>query len=176
MSKKPRGKDWAAIVARVLDGNPSARDVDWAGIFTDDPQILGDLINDVIKVGIARPGRPGKRSVSSESAIIDDLKKLSNEDHSYVDLPKALRSAMRSRSLRQTALLSGLDKMVVTRLLRGDGEPPTMEHMEALARGLRKSPGYFKEYRAAYVASAVYDALMLAGEQSVIFYDRVRSL
>jgi len=173
---KGRGKDWTAIVSKVLLNNPQTRDVDWTNIFVDDPQILGDLINDVIKVGISRPGRPGKRSASSGIAIMDDLKRLSNEDHSHLGFPEALREAMRTRSLRQTALLSGLDKMVVTRLLRGVGEPPTMSHMEALAEGLRKSPGYFKEYRAAYVASAIYEALMSAGEQSVIFYDRVRSL
>lgn len=173
-ANKHRGKDWTAIVSRVLRDNPEIGETDWAKIFSEDPHILGDLINDVIKVGISRAGRPGKRSASSEKAIKEDLRRLSNDDHSYLDFPDALREAMKSKSVRQTASLSGLDKMVIGRLLKGGGEPATMAHMEALSGALKKNPGYFKEYRAMHVAILVYGMMAESGERAVIYYDRTR--
>lgn len=167
-------RNWGDTVTRLYAEIPEARDVDLGKVFKEDPKILGNLINDVIKVNISEKGRPGKRSASSEHDIADDLRKLNNEDFSNSDFCSAMRFAMRNKSLRQVARESGLDKMVVRRLLNGEGEPPTVAHMEALAHAFRKHPSYFKEYRAAFVCGSVYQMLINDGDSSVILYNKLK--
>lgn len=167
--------DWDKTLERIYEEVPEADKVDFEGLFRDDPKILGNLINDMIKVSVSQKGRPGKRSASSEEDVAGDLRKLMNVDHSTEVFPTALRHAMGTKSLRQTASLSGLDKMTLHRLLQGRGQPATPEQMEALAVALKKDPSYFVEYRAAYICNALYRMLIESPESAVVFYTKLKN-
>jgi hypothetical protein len=167
--------DWEETVSRIYKDIPAAEEVDWEGLFRDDPKILGDLVNDIIKVSVSQKGRPGKRSASSAAEVQNDLAKLMDTDYSDQPFPVALRIAMGERSVRQTSRLSGVDKMVIIRLLNGEGSLPTAPQMEALASALKKDPSYFIEYRAAYVCHAVYRMLCDNSESAVVFYRKLKN-
>ena len=169
-------RDWDATVEQVYREMPEVSTLDWEGMFKADPKILGSMINDIIKVSISKKGRPGKRSADSESQITDDLGRLRNEDYSVLPFVRAMEILMHGRSIRQVANASGLDKMVVHRLVSGKGQPPTSEHMEALAEAFKKNPTYFCEYRAMFICEALYQMLVENGESSVVFYNKVRGL
>lgn len=166
--------NWDETVMRLYQELPQAKSVDWSSVFRNDPKILGSLINDIIKVSVSRKGRPGKRSASSEEEVAADFRKLTDSDYSEFPFRVALKHAMGKRSLRQTALLSGVDKMIVHRFLNGKGPSPTLAQMEALAKALKKDPSYFVEYRAAYICNSLYEILCDNPESAVVFYKKVK--
>lgn len=166
--------DWEQTLAKIYEDVPEAEEVDWEGLFRDDPKILGSLVNDIIKVSVSQKGRPGKRSASSAGEVQDDLMKLMDADYADEPFPVALRIAMGGKSMRQTAALSGLDKMTLRRLLNGDGTPPTPSQMTKLARALKKDPSYFVEYRAAFVCHAIFRMLCDNSESAVVFYKKLK--
>jgi transcriptional regulator with XRE-family HTH domain len=171
-----RQRDWRATLDRIEREVPGASDVDWVALFKADPKILGDLVNDVIKINISEKGRPGKRSARSAQDIEDDLRKLTGEDYAVRAFPEALSEAMGGRSIRHVASQAHLDKMTVHRLLKGKGAPPTAEQMEWLAKAVKKEPSYFMEYRAAYVCSVIYQMMMESSEAASIQYSRLRKV
>lgn len=167
--------DWEETVSRLYTEIPEAEDVDWEALFRSDPKILGNLVNDIIKVSVSKKGRPGKRSANSEEDVAADLRKLTGSDYAEVPFVDALRFAMKDKSLRQVATLSGVDKMRLHRLLKGAGVPVTASEMEKLAQALKKDPSYFLEYRAAYVCHVIYRMLCDNSESAVVFYKKMRN-
>ena len=166
--------DWDETVARLYQEIPDAESVNWEALFRSDPKILGDLVNDIIKVNVSQKGRPGKRSASSEEDVAADLRKLTNSDYAEVPFAEAMKAAMGSRSLRQTAMLADMDKMTLHRLLGGTGVPVTSVQMEQLAAAVKKDASYFLEYRAAYVCHAIYRMLCGNSESATIFFKKVK--
>lgn len=169
-------RDWNAAVGQVHSDIPGISELDWEGLFKADPKILGSVINDIIKVSVSKKGRPGKRSVDSEGQITQDLGQLRNDDYSILPFIEVMQILMRGRSIRQVANASGLDKMVVHRLMSGKGQPPTAEHMEALAKAFKKSPTHFAEYRAMYICNVLYEVLVDNGESSVVFLNKIKGI
>lgn len=166
--------NWDETVTRIYKEVPETEAVDWERVFREDPKILGNIVNDIIKVSVSKRGRPGKRSASSEEDVTADLRKLTGSDFSELPFSAALRVAMGSKSLRQTAMLAGLDKMTVHRLLNDEGKPATAVQMEMLAGALKKDPSYFVEYRAAYVCQALFKMLCDNSESAAVFYKKLK--
>lgn len=170
----PKSKDWRSTLDKIEKDIPGVSDVDWGALFREDPKILGELVNDLIKVNISQKGRPGKRSAQSAEDIEADLKKLAGEDFADVAFPQAMRAAMGGRSIRHVASQAHLDKMTVHRLLNGRGAPPTAKQMEWLAKAVRKDPSYFVEYRALFVCSALYHIMTQSPEASVVQFNKLK--
>jgi len=171
-----RTKEWQDTLDRIERDVPGTKEVDWAALFSADRWILGDLINDVIKINISEKGRPGKRSAQNVGDIEADLKKLTGEDYAVRPFPDALREAMGGRSIRRVASQSYLDKMTVHRLLNGKGAPATAEQMEWLAIAVRKDPSFFMEYRVLYVCSVIYQMMMSSSEAATIQFNKLRKV
>lgn len=169
-----RQRDWQSTLDRIEREVPGTKEVDWISLFKADPKILGDLVNDVIKVNISEKGRPGKRSAQSAEDIEEDLRKLTGEDYAVRAFPEALREAMGGRSIRHVATQAHLDKMTVHRLLNGKGAPPTAEQIEWLAKAVRKDPAFFLEYRILYVCSVMYQMMMTSSEAATIQFNRLK--
>lgn len=169
-----RQRDWQATLDRIEREVPGTKEVDWASLFKADPKILGDLVNDVIKINISEKGRPGKRSAQSAEDIEEDLKKLTGEDYAVRPFPEALKAAMGGRSIRHVASQAHLDKMTVHRLLQGRGAPATAEQIEWLAKAVKKDPSYFMEYRVLYVCSVVYQIMMMSSEAATIQFNKLK--
>ena len=154
---------------------PAVQEVDWEVLFKSDPRILGDIINDVIKIAVSEKGRPGKRSASSADDITDDLRKLNKQDYSELLFKIVLKKQMHARSFRQVAARSGLSKSVIHRFTTGESEP-TFKQLEKLAVAFNKSPGYFLEYRAAYVCEILFQLLIDNPSLSIVQYEKLKGL
>jgi len=156
-------KDRARLIHRQF---PSVDQLDWNKVFRTDPAILGRIVNDVIKQEQARPGTPGKRPSLDPKVASRRIQELSGEDYSLLKFSDAMNNLKGDRSIRHVADKVSLDKSLVLKLLHGRIDP-TMEQMEKIARGFKKQPGYFHEYRVAYVLSMMF-ALMNDGPESAI--------
>jgi len=168
-----RAKEWQATLDRIEAEVPGTKEIDWAALFSADPKILGDLVNDVIKINISEKGRPGKRSAQNAEDIEADLKKLTGEDYAIRPFPQAFREAMEGRSLRQVAAASHTDKMILHRILKGTQEP-TSEQIELIAAAVKKDPSYFMEYRVLYVCSVIYQMMMTSSEAATIQFNKLK--
>jgi hypothetical protein len=168
-------RDWEQTITKLYREVPAAKNVNWAALFSDDPKILGHLINDIIKVEISKRGRPGKRATTNEAEIFADFRKLRHEDYADAPFVEIMKAHSETKSLRHMARLTGLDKMVIRRLLMGEGEPPTSAQLESIAAGLKKDPGYFIEYRARYVCSAIHTILLDNSESATVFYKKLQA-
>ncbi len=157
---------WKQRVEVIHRQFPSVDQLDWNSVFKTDPAILGRIVNDIIKQEQARPGTPGKRPSLDPQVASQRIQELAGEDYSLLGFHDAFNNLKGTRSIRHVADKVGLDKSLVLKLLHGKINP-TMEHMETIASGFKKQPGYFHEYRVAYVLSMMF-ALMNDGPESAI--------
>lgn len=163
---------WKERVRVIRDEFPSVETLDWNRAMQADPMIMQRIIDDIVKVDVAEPGRSGPRpSLTAESNA--RRRQLLGEDYSYESFTVALRALVGTRSLQHAARKCGIAKTFLWSLLRGEKEP-SVEMMERIAAGFGKEPSYFVEYRSAYVAAALAARLEGSPEQSVVVFNRVR--
>lgn len=106
-----------------------------------------------------------------------DLERLLGRDpnaHPYTVLPfpEAFRQLVGNRSTRALQNKLGMSKSHVHRLLHGQRKP-TQAEMERLAGVFNRQPGYFAEYRANKIASAVGLQLVDEPEVSIRVYEKI---
>lgn len=150
---------------------PEIEDVDWGQLFSVDPGILGDVINDVIRVvhSSKEKNRRGKRSNVKRSVAKNNLEKIQNIDFSNEEFIVSVRYLKLDRSIRCFARKVGLNTSKVQRLLEGKVEP-TAKELEQIAEAFDKHPSYFLEYRIAYVVSAMSSLMKTYPESSIVQY------
>lgn len=168
-------KNWTETTQRIYKEVPEIQKIDWTKVFNNDPTTLGHMINDIVKLAISEKGRPGKRSASSANDIKLDLAKLNGSDYAEVPFEEAMAYQMSMRSVRQVAATSGMSKSVIHRLSTGESEP-TPQQLELLAKAFKKDPGYFVEYRAAFICSILYEMLTSNPDSSKVHYEKLKSV
>jgi transcriptional regulator with XRE-family HTH domain len=175
MTNKTNSRDWDKIVQDVIDEIPEVDSINWAALFKEDPVILGELVNDIIKLGVSEKGRPGKRSASSMEEIAEDLKKLTGEDYTVESAQKALNRLMlkKGKSLQGVANGSGFSKQTIHRLSSGETSF-RVEHLIGVAKAFKKHPSFFKEYRIAYICSALGKLIEITDDSSIIIFEKLR--
>jgi transcriptional regulator with XRE-family HTH domain len=151
---------------------PASAQLDWFEIFRQDPAIAGKIIGDIIKLDQERDGRPGKRPSLSEDMSKEKLRQLAGEDFSDYEFTKAFRILCGDRSVRAVANKVGLAPTRVHQLLHGE-VAPTTQQMEQIAKGFKKKPSYFVEYRIAYIVATIAYKLETIPETSTILYKKL---
>lgn len=164
---------WGQRIGLIQKQFPSVVKTDWYKIFDSDPVILGRLINDILKVDQAVPGRPGKRPAIEAEAAETRLRQLVGDDYSILPFAEAFRALAANRSIRALAFKTGIDRNLVHRLLQGEATPTT-EIMQIVAKAFNKEPGYFYEYRIAYIFGVMFYKLESIPESTVPFYRRLK--
>lgn len=170
---KPAKLSWAERRKLIKAQYPSIEKLDWLAVFKQDPTIAGAIINDILRQDKAEPGRPGKRPPLDKADATVTVNQLRNDDYALEPFHKAFTTLKGKRSLRHLAHSSGLDKMVIHKLLNGTMEP-TIDHIEKIAKALRRHPSYFLEYRVAYVTGILAERMTEYPESSIVQYVRVR--
>lgn len=165
-------KERAEIIHKQF---PSVNKLDWNKVFKTDPSILGRIVNDIIKQEQARPGTPGKRPSLDPAVASQRIQELSGEDYSLLAFSDAFTNLKGDRSIRHVADKVKLDKSLVHKLLHGRIEP-TMDQMETIARGFKKQPGYFHEYRVAYVLSMMSVLMNDGPESAIVQYRKISEI
>lgn len=166
---------WRERYQLIVSVFPSVENLDWNEVFRADPAILGRIVNDIIKQEQARPGTPGKRPALDPEVASQRIRELSGEDYSLLPFEQAFNNLKGDRSVRHVASMVGLDKSMVHKLLTGKTHP-TMEQMEKIAAGFKKQPGYFHEYRVAYVLSMMFALMDDGPESAIVQYRKLREM
>lgn len=154
---------------------PSVQKLDWHRLFSEDPALMGRLINDILKIDIARPGKPGKRPAVEPGIADHRLRQIMGEDYATLPFPQALRALQGPRSARGLAKKVGLDRNYINRLLAGDTSP-SASIMEQIAQAFHKDPAWFVEYRMGYIFAVLHHKMGAVPEASVTFYKKMRGL
>lgn len=165
---------WDKRVEMIHKQFPSVARLDWMKVFREDPTVLGRLINDILKVDAAQPGKPGKRPAVVSGEGHNRLRQLAGDDFSSYPFTEAFKILCGERSIRAVAAKTGLDRNLVHRLM--NGADPSVQTMEQIAKAFKKEPGYFAEYRLAYLFAVMFYKLEHIPETTVGFYRKVKGL
>jgi transcriptional regulator with XRE-family HTH domain len=172
--KSPDGKKivWAERLKIIHKQFPSVGGLDWRKSFSADPTLAGRIIGDIIKADLAEPGRPGKRAAVDRHLAEQRLRELLGEDYTMSPFNEAFKVLTKGKSIRAVAAKTGIDRNQVYRLLEGKATPDAWA-MEQIAKAFNKQPGYFLEYRVAYVTAFVTSQLLDSPESSVFFFRKL---
>ena len=166
---------WAERKKIVNAQFPTTVDLDWERVFRADPHILGQLINDILKVDSAVPGRPGKRPALDIKLAEERLRKIVGDDYTALPFADAVYALMGDHSVLWLAQKTGMNKSYVYRMMSGQSNV-ALENIEIVAKTFRKDPSYFVEYRLAYIIGVLTRKLESMPDATVGFYGRLRNI
>lgn len=171
-----RAGNWEDKMKLVSEAHPNIMNVDWEKLFVTDPSILGDLINDLIRVANStkNPGRRGKRSNVDKTEAMASLSKLQGVDYSNDDFISTLKKLKGDRSIRKFAKDVGLGHSKVQRLLDGTTSPD-FEVLSQIAKAHDKDLSFFLEYRIGVIGQFMSNILTEYPESSVAYYRKLMS-
>jgi len=173
LSKFDKEMSWAERSDLIHKTFPSINNINWVEVFQTDPQVLGRLVNDILKLDGATPGKPGKRPNIAPEQASERLAQMTGEDFSMLKFPEAFKILKADRSVRHLARLCSMNHSEAHRLLMGVKEP-NVEIMRIVAQAFNKQPSYFLEYRIAFVVSYMCEIMMDVPETSAVQYMKLR--
>jgi transcriptional regulator with XRE-family HTH domain len=161
----------------IAEKFPSTQTLNWERAFSNNIELLGRILQDILKVDVAPTGRPGPRPSLDRTTAEPELERLLGKDpsaHPYTILPfpEAFRLLVKGRSIRHLENKLGVSKSQLHRWLAG-AVVPTSDQMERVAMVFEKHPSYFPEYRAARIAGIVGDQLANDPDASIRIYERI---
>lgn len=166
---------WGERSKAIKDKYPDSTSLDWRKIFSEDPAILGNIVNDILKLDQSRTGKPGKRPSLEEGSTSEKLRRIQGADFAEVLFVEAFKSLCGDRSVRAVASKTGLDKSYVHRLMNGNAAP-TSETMKIISVSFGKHPSYFLEHRINYILGVLEKKLIDSPESSVVIYNKISGL
>lgn len=164
---------WEKRAQIILNQFDSVSKLSWRKAFRSDIDLFGRLVKDVLKLDQAQPGRPGPRPALDYDQGVARLRQYMGTDYAVEPFRDAYRHLANGRSIRAMARKTGLSKNHVHRLTTGELEPDAYALRE-IAKAFDKSPSYFAEWRAMWVANAIVDRLVDNPEASIAIYRRLK--
>lgn len=157
---------------------PSVANLRWEIAFHHNPELLGELLRDILKQFRAVPGRHGPRPGLDrirDMPALDRLRGLDPTRHPYslLAFPEAFSLLLGTRSVRSAANRLSMTPTRVYRLQHGLGIPPQAEEMERVASRLGHHPSFFREYREWAIGQAIVERLRAEPETSIRVYERL---
>lgn len=175
LNQSPKKISWHDRSEEIKSNFFSIENLDWKKVFTEDPEILGSIINDMLKMRVPGKGRPGKRPALDNKDSKDLFSNLIGTDYSEQIFSltfNKLKSKSRL-SIRSLGDELGMDKMLVHRLLSGK-QNPSLNQMERVASYFNKDPSYFLEWRIAYIITFIHAALHDYTESSIVVFKKLK--
>lgn len=163
---------WEQKEERVKEAHPEALDVSWSEVMQSDPDLFARIISDVVKAS-GSVTRPGKRPSLNGKEAEATYSRLAGEDFSSYPFAQAFRILAGKRSVRSVANKVDLAPSFVYNLLNERAEP-SYETIEKIAKGFKKHPSYFIEYRVGFVQSAIGHFLESSPETATAWYIQIR--
>ena len=164
-------KDKAKKYEEITASFDSIKDLNWGNAISSDEEVFVRLLGDVIKSG-GRGSKPGKRPTLDRKAAQEQFAQLAAEDFSELTFTDAFRVLCGKRSVRHVASLTDLSKTGVQDLMTGKTQP-SFETMEKVAKGFKKHPSYFLEYRIGYVVAVLAQFLEDEPETATTWFLKV---
>lgn len=162
--------------SKIYEVFPSTASLNWKKALDNDPDILGRMLRDILKLDQLVPGRPGTRSLDQTRAepTLDRMMGRDPTERPYSLLPfnEAFRLLLGKRSMRSAQAKFGLSKSKIHRFLNGTADPTAVE-METIASALGKAPSFFLEYRVRSITSSIHQSLQDLPEESIPLYEKM---
>lgn len=168
-STKSKRVSWEPRLKLIQETYPSVVRLNWRSAFDKDLDLFTDIMRDVLKADAAMPGRSGPKPAVDYRQGVARFRQLVNEDYSVLPFAEAFTVLARGLSLTVLARKVDLSRSETYRLLRGE-KLPTLSDLEAVAKGFKKSPAYFSDYRAAVVAAALHEKLLASPDTSIRWF------
>lgn len=162
---------WEERVGLIDEQFPGIRDADW-NIILKDPDILGRLLKDILKVDQIEPGRAGPRPNLNYERGMQTWREITGQDYCELPFVDALRLLTKGQAVRVVARKAHIAKTRMDRLMRGV-DRPTADDLRAIAAAYGKRPAYFAEYRAEYVTAAIVARLAEEPELTITIYTKL---
>ena len=151
---------------------PSIHGLDWDLAMRQDPELMGEILRDIIKLDQAEPGRSGPRPPVDPQRAAATLRRMMGEDYSVVPFAETFRILADGKSYRALARKCFISLKKVHLYMTGKEVPP-VDEIKLIAEAFGKLPSYFVEYRTAYVAAALEDRMLTNPDASIGFYRRL---
>lgn len=169
---KKKKAPWQERVRLVDEVFPSFSRLEWYRAF-DDVDLFGRVLRDILKTDQTQPGRSGPRPNLDRDPALAKLREYMGNDYSDTYFGPALKMLAKGQSLRGIARKTGIAFTTLQRHVTGE-RPVDMVTLERIARAYKKDPGYFLEYRVAYVLAALGDRMVVSPETTVGLYRRIK--
>jgi len=147
---------------------PGAVNAEW-NVVLRDPDVLGRLLRDILKVDQIEPGRAGPRPNLNYERGMQTWREITGQDFSELPFAQALRLLARGQSYTAIARKTKISRSRVYRLLQG-WEPPTVDDLRTCAAAYNKKAAYFAEYRAEFILAAIAARLSKETEMTIAVY------
>lgn len=144
----------------------------WVRAFDKNLDIMGDLIQDLVKVSLADHHTDGPRPRVGPEEGMPVIRQLFGLDYSYEPFEVAFRHLIGNRSMRHVASKVGLSAPQVCHLLNGKRRP-SLGQMEMIAKAFGKAPAWFLDYRVGVLSAWVEQRLRQTPEISVKYFQQV---
>lgn len=167
---EPR-RSWQEKYRELSQKFPEIENVDWGIAFRRDPSLFTSILNDLIKAE-GRGSLPGKRPQLPQAEALDQLKKITQSDFSHYDFYTTFDALVGNRSVRSVSNKTGLGKSFIYQLLKRE-RIPSFEAMEKIAKGFKKDPSFFLEYRNAIILAHLDSFLFESPEISVTWFLKI---
>jgi transcriptional regulator with XRE-family HTH domain len=159
---------WDERVKLIEQQFPGIRDADW-NVVLKDPDILGRLLKDILKVDQIEPGRAGPRPNLDYERGMQAWLEMTGQDYCELPFVRALRILTKGQAVRVVARKANVTKTRMDRLMRGV-DRPSADDLRSIAEAYGKKPAFFAEYRAEYVTAAIVGRLSVEPEMTTAIY------
>lgn len=159
---------WDERVKLIDEQFPGIRTADW-NIILKDPDVLGRLLKDILKVDQIEPGRAGPRPNLDYERGMQTWREITGQDFSELPFTDALRILSRGQAIRTVARKTNISRPRMYRLMAGI-DRPNAEDLRSIAAAYGKKPAYFAEYRAEYILASIAARLANEPEMTIAIY------
>lgn len=161
MSKK---KELQERIVSLKEKFPQLEDIDWSDVIRKNPDVLENIVGDIVRVEGSRRRVDRSKGARRVSAIY-------NIDHSEKQFKDSFTILVGSESLRKTASKIDASPAYVYNLKLGKTEP-TLDVMERIALAYDRDPSFFLEYRIHYVLESISSFLLKNPETATAWFSK----
>lgn len=166
-------KAWQERYNSLVGTFPSLNRTDWGSAFREDPDIFTALLADLVKVKNKQLNPGKKRPALSKREVLQELARLADADYSTLDFYQTFKILVGNRSIRSVSNRTGLGKSYVYQLLNKE-RTPSFETLEKIAKGFKKHPSYFLEWRVGFILYNLDKFLTASPEIAITWYNKTR--
>jgi helix-turn-helix protein len=170
--RQGRRLPWSERAALIRKQFHMATVQEWVSLFDRDPDILAELMRDLLKIDQQVPGKSGPRPGPDFQPGVDLIRKIKGDDYCTLPFHEAFAILAYGMSRTQVARKTKISRSQAHRLLTAESHP-SMEEMRIIAKAFKKEPSFFAEWRASFIAGTLANQLDQAPELAINLYRRL---
>lgn len=175
MNKKKDKLPWLERSQIIHRDFPSIDSLSWEKVLSQDIDLMGIIIRDILKHDQEPTGRPGPRPSLDPDKIQNKLVQIRGEDFSLEEFPETVDHLRGNMTLLE---LSKQSEIGVNDIYRTHGrqKEPTLWIMAEIAAFFKKRPEYFLEYRIITVNNYITRKMLQLPTSSINSFKKLQEL